>query len=498
MLGYFKRFGLERGVRVIEGFFDETLPSLRGRRWSLLRLDGDTYESTWVALDALYPGLSAGGYVIVDDYRLIRECRAAVDDYRREHDITTPIEKNDWCSARWRREDEPRREAAATAAPEPKPARAPAPVRARDSQLPTERELALERQVDELRERPRRSGQRGTTTVIAFGVAVTSPAAYDRYALPGIKRVAEADSLVMAHQTAGSIFHNYNLLLDQAGARDDLEALVLPHQDTEIVDPEFLARVREALVDPDVAVIGCAGAVGVRGPAWWQGAVTWASHSHRYHEYGGGEFPGMTWAPESAPSHASPGEVDSVDGFILVLSAWAVRNLRFDESLGKLHAYDFDICMQARAAGKKVVTANFRAVHHRRLELLSDPEAWIAAYVASVEKWQGQLPDTGADPERRALRAEAEAACARVMTASESYRKVAIERQLGRVNQELDELRPRVARLERALEAETAKLRVADRELEREHARFREVVESSSWRLTGPLRALRRRFRRRR
>ena len=41
----------------------------------------------------------------------------------------------------------------------------------------------------------------------------------------------------------------------------------------------------------------------------------------------------------------------------MVLSPWAVRELRFDESLGKLHGYDFDICMQARAAGKKVVDA---------------------------------------------------------------------------------------------------------------------------------------------
>ena len=156
----------------------------------------------------------------------------------------------------------------------------------------------------------------GSAKVIAFGVAVTSPSAYDRYAFPGIQRVAEPDSLVMAHQTAGSIFHNYNLLLDKAGEREDLEALVLPHQDTEIVDPEFLTRIRQALADPDFAVIGCAGAVGVRSPAWWQGAVTWASMTHRYQEYGGGEFPGPTWIPDTTPSYASPGEVDAIDGFL--------------------------------------------------------------------------------------------------------------------------------------------------------------------------------------
>ena len=56
MRGHFARFGLEQGVEFVEGFFDETLPTLRGRRWSVVRLDGDTYEATWVGLESLYPG----------------------------------------------------------------------------------------------------------------------------------------------------------------------------------------------------------------------------------------------------------------------------------------------------------------------------------------------------------------------------------------------------------------------------------------------------------
>ena len=39
------------------------------------------------------------------------------------------------------------------------------------------------------------------------------------------------------------------------------------------------------------------------------------------------------------------GEVDSIDGFVMALSPWVVRNLRFDESLGQLHGYDFDSTM---------------------------------------------------------------------------------------------------------------------------------------------------------
>ena len=64
----FARFGLERGVRFVPGFFKDTLPELTDRRWAIVRLDGDTYEATQVALECLYPGLSPGGYLIVDDY----------------------------------------------------------------------------------------------------------------------------------------------------------------------------------------------------------------------------------------------------------------------------------------------------------------------------------------------------------------------------------------------------------------------------------------------
>jgi O-methyltransferase len=61
------------------------------------------YESTWDALDNLYPKLSPGGFAIVDDYRSIDACRRAVDDYRTRHDIREPIEEVDWGAVYWRR-----------------------------------------------------------------------------------------------------------------------------------------------------------------------------------------------------------------------------------------------------------------------------------------------------------------------------------------------------------------------------------------------------------
>jgi O-methyltransferase len=151
---HFARFGLEEGIRFVEGFFGETLPRLQGHRWSVIRLDGDTYEATWVGLESLYPSLSAGGYLAIDDYGLIRECQAAVDEFRREHGISEPIEQADWNGIRWRREDEPDPSALSTdgamQASTPSSARAGKSSRSR---IPTERELELERELGELRER---------------------------------------------------------------------------------------------------------------------------------------------------------------------------------------------------------------------------------------------------------------------------------------------------------------------------------------------------------
>ena len=107
-----------------------------------------------------------------------------------------------------------------------------------------------------------------------------------------------------------------------------------------------------------------------------------------------------------------------------MLSAWAVRNLRFDEALAGRHGYDVDICMQAAAAGRRVVTADLRVVHHHSLELLGDPESGSRP-TSVAEKWDGRLPDADARPDwrRRARRAEAEAAAARLrMGAAELQR----------------------------------------------------------------------------
>src|SRR3954467_6262490 len=118
--------------------------------------------------------------------------------------------------------------------------------------------------------------------MFAFACPITKGRLYERYARPGIELAAEPDSEVFAHQSGGSIFRAYNEFCDLAQKLDGLEALVLLHQDAEIVDPEFCTKVRRALEDPEVAIVGCAGAIGARNISWWEGLVTWASFTHRY------------------------------------------------------------------------------------------------------------------------------------------------------------------------------------------------------------------------
>jgi O-methyltransferase len=100
----FERYGLlDEGVRFLPGWFRDTLPTLEEQRWSLIRLDGDMYESTLVALENLYPRLSVGGYVLVDDYGAVPSCKQAVHDFRDAHAVREEIQSVDWTGVYWRK-----------------------------------------------------------------------------------------------------------------------------------------------------------------------------------------------------------------------------------------------------------------------------------------------------------------------------------------------------------------------------------------------------------
>ena len=79
----FSRYDLlDDQVEFLEGWFKDTLPDAPIEALSVLRLDGDYYESTIQTLEALYERVSVGGFVIVDDYLHLEACRQAVNDFR--------------------------------------------------------------------------------------------------------------------------------------------------------------------------------------------------------------------------------------------------------------------------------------------------------------------------------------------------------------------------------------------------------------------------------
>lgn len=76
----FERWGLTN-YRLIKGWFQHTLTEEEfPESIAVLRLDGDLYESTLICLERLYPCLSKGGILIIDDWQL-EGCRKAFDDY---------------------------------------------------------------------------------------------------------------------------------------------------------------------------------------------------------------------------------------------------------------------------------------------------------------------------------------------------------------------------------------------------------------------------------
>jgi len=101
----FRRYGmLDARVVLVKGFFNVSLPPIFSKapeadeadeadeapELAVVRIDADAYDGVRDALEALYPRLSVGGMVIIDDWHLVAAA-AAAHEYRRKHGVTAPI-----------------------------------------------------------------------------------------------------------------------------------------------------------------------------------------------------------------------------------------------------------------------------------------------------------------------------------------------------------------------------------------------------------------------
>jgi O-methyltransferase len=90
----FEELRLKRNtVHFHVGWFQDTVPPAATKIGpiAVLRLDGDWYASTQVCLENLYPLLSPGGVLILDDYNCWEGCKKATDEYRAKQNISAPI-----------------------------------------------------------------------------------------------------------------------------------------------------------------------------------------------------------------------------------------------------------------------------------------------------------------------------------------------------------------------------------------------------------------------
>ena len=99
---------LDEQVCFLPGWFHESLPVAPIESLALLRLDGDYYESTMPALRHLYPKLSPGGFIIIDDYGITNlGARRAVQEYREAEGITEPLLPVNHFVYYWRKQPKP-------------------------------------------------------------------------------------------------------------------------------------------------------------------------------------------------------------------------------------------------------------------------------------------------------------------------------------------------------------------------------------------------------
>lgn len=77
----FKTFGFDpQRVHLVKGLFKITLPTYLGRPIALLHIDASGYEPVRCCLKNLYPHVQSGGWVVLDNYGVDKECRRAVNE----------------------------------------------------------------------------------------------------------------------------------------------------------------------------------------------------------------------------------------------------------------------------------------------------------------------------------------------------------------------------------------------------------------------------------
>lgn len=167
----------------------------------------------------------------------------------------------------------------------------------------------------------------------------------------------------------------YNRILDSHRA-DPPDVLILVHDDLELTDPGAEEKFAEALRIHDVELVGVAGGFDVEahGLAWWNART-------RGHQLTDSVM--LEFGPRE-------GFVTSLEGSVMALGPWGVRNVRFDETFTGFHGYD-DIGMCVNVTHRKCAwVADVDTHHHTSLGFDSpvSEAAWFEADRKFRRKWK--------------------------------------------------------------------------------------------------------------
>jgi O-methyltransferase len=90
-------------VHIRKGWFKDTLPIAKHEVGpiSILRLDGDWYDSVLVGLECLYDLVVPGGYILIDDYGFWEGAQKATDEFRAKRGIRSPLIQTDHEERYW-------------------------------------------------------------------------------------------------------------------------------------------------------------------------------------------------------------------------------------------------------------------------------------------------------------------------------------------------------------------------------------------------------------
>ncbi len=236
--------------------------------------------------------------------------------------------------------------------------------------------------------------------MILFATRSANRDKLNAHCIAGIRAsMRETYSHVTRASNSEDIFPTLQDFIEGARQDNSAEALVLLHDDLELRDAKFAAKVRHTFKDPEVAIVGCIGARNVKSLSWWEGSPRFGhteDNLHGVYDWGFDDE-GDVRLGEMILDHEPVNvcDVDTVDGMLLILSPWAIHHLSLI-GLGYegLHGYAEELCFQARAKGKRVVVTRLELKHHSKGGIAGNIDGWNKSDALFRERWVKPPPQT--------------------------------------------------------------------------------------------------------